>query len=105
MPKKFLPIIASIEQCYDVDKMPFEEAVGRIKAFEARIMSHDEPDENDQNKLLLASLSDQENWKLWKGMRCYECGEFGHFAYECTKWKEEVAHVAQFGDDGNPALL
>ncbi|XP_076919273.1 uncharacterized protein LOC143580009 [Bidens hawaiensis] len=32
VPKKFLPIVASIEQHLEIDKMPFEEAVGRIIA-------------------------------------------------------------------------
>ncbi|KAD2210641.1 hypothetical protein E3N88_41635 [Mikania micrantha] len=38
-----------------------------------------------------------------------KCYEFGRLVYTCTKWKdkknEEVAHLAQFGDNENPTLL
>nr|GEU52171.1 protein ALP1-like [Tanacetum cinerariifolium] len=34
VPKKFLPIVASIEQYQEIDTMQFEKAVGRITAFE-----------------------------------------------------------------------
>nr|AAK50412.1 Putative retroelement [Oryza sativa Japonica Group] len=34
VPEKFVSLVAGIEQFYDVDTMPFEEAVGRLKAYE-----------------------------------------------------------------------
>ncbi|KAK1421955.1 hypothetical protein QVD17_24742 [Tagetes erecta] len=37
MPKSFLQIVASIEQCFELDSMLFDEAVGRLKAYEERI--------------------------------------------------------------------
>nr|GEV54444.1 zinc finger, CCHC-type [Tanacetum cinerariifolium] len=46
VPKKFLPIVASIEQYQEIDTMQFEEAVGRITAFEERLKSQDEPENN-----------------------------------------------------------
>ncbi|XP_062227352.1 uncharacterized protein LOC133925439 [Phragmites australis] len=36
VPNRFLSVITGIEQFYDLDKMPFEEAVGWLKAFEER---------------------------------------------------------------------
>nr|GEY89667.1 zinc finger, CCHC-type [Tanacetum cinerariifolium] len=59
VPKKFLPIVASIKQYQEIDTMQFEEAVGRITAFEERLKSQDEPENNYQNKLLLASSNNQ----------------------------------------------
>nr|GEW21107.1 zinc finger, CCHC-type [Tanacetum cinerariifolium] len=59
VPKKFLPIVASIEQYQEIDTMQFEEAVGRITAFEERLKIQDEPENNYQNKLLLASSNNQ----------------------------------------------
>nr|GFA27558.1 retrotransposon protein, putative, Ty1-copia subclass [Tanacetum cinerariifolium] len=59
VPKKFLPIVASIEQYQEIDTMQFEEAVGRITAFEERLKSQDESENNYQNKLLLASSNNQ----------------------------------------------
>nr|XP_043625907.1 uncharacterized protein LOC122597373 [Erigeron canadensis] len=117
-PKKFLPIVMSIEQCQDLDKMTFEDAVGRLIAFEERLKSQDEHEENHQDKLLMASSSNQRNGrgrgkKFNKGernvnngergrgrdkqqggrdkkdMKCYNCNNYGHLAYECTKWKEK----------------
>ncbi len=37
VPEKFISLVAGIEQFYDVDTMPFEEAVGRLKAYEERM--------------------------------------------------------------------
>ncbi|XP_076904802.1 uncharacterized protein LOC143564197 [Bidens hawaiensis] len=45
MPKRFINIIASIEQMVDLNTLKFEEIVGRLKAFEDRVNSvEDEPD-------------------------------------------------------------
>ncbi|XP_023763587.1 uncharacterized protein LOC111912075 [Lactuca sativa] len=37
VPDKYLQLVASIEQYADVDDMPFEEAIGRLKAYESRL--------------------------------------------------------------------
>lgn len=44
-PKKYLPIMASIEKYSNIETMSFEEAVGRLKAYGERLKSHYERDE------------------------------------------------------------
>ncbi|KAD7117096.1 hypothetical protein E3N88_04364 [Mikania micrantha] len=54
MPKSFLQIVASIEQCFELDTMFFDEVVGRLKAYEERLKSHGEKEE-EKGQLLMAS--------------------------------------------------
>ncbi|GKC24640.1 zinc finger, CCHC-type containing protein [Tanacetum coccineum] len=80
VPKKFLPIVATIEQYQDLDEMSFEEAVGRLTAFEERIKSQDTLEANNQDKLLLASSNNQSHGK-GRGKN------FNKKAKENMKWK------------------
>ncbi|KAJ0864903.1 putative RNA-directed DNA polymerase [Helianthus annuus] len=127
MPKPFHQIVASIEQCFDLDSMLFDDAVGRLKAYEERLKSHDEKDE-EQGQLLLTN-SEQDGRGRGRGrgygrgergrgrgtgrgqanrdksgFRCYECGAFGHFASECTKWKDKNEEANLIHED-EPTLL
>ncbi|XP_071709213.1 uncharacterized protein [Rutidosis leptorrhynchoides] len=54
MPTSFLQILASIEQCFELDTMLFDEAVGRLKTYEERIKGTEKM-ESIQGGLLLAS--------------------------------------------------
>ncbi|KAL4559970.1 hypothetical protein LXL04_032118 [Taraxacum kok-saghyz] len=65
MPKSFLQIVASIEQCFELDSMLFDEAVGRLKAYEEHIKGI-EKTESVQGGLLLAS---RENSNICKQCR------------------------------------
>ncbi|KAD0228461.1 hypothetical protein E3N88_42311 [Mikania micrantha] len=113
MPKPYFQIVTSIEQWFDLDTMHFDEAVGRLKAYEERMKGHEEKEE-EKGQLLLASeqkygessgrgrgrgrsYSRGERGRR-RGMgrgggknrfRCFDCEAFGHFGYECTKWKDE----------------
>lgn len=129
MPKSFLQIVASIEQCFELDTMLFDEAVGRLKAYEERIKSHGEKEE-EQGKLLWVSEQKHgessgrgrgrgRNFERGgrgrgrgsgrgdkSGIRCYDCGVFGHFSYECTKWKDhDKDNELNLAQEDEPALL
>ena len=54
MPKFFLQIVASIEQCFELDSMLFDESVGRLKAYEECIKGSEKM-EDTQGGLLLVS--------------------------------------------------
>ena len=82
VPKKFLPIVAIIEQYSEVDDMHFEEAVGRIIAFEERLKSQDKPEMNDHDKLLMTSTSnhhDSKNYGRGHGDQNHSKGRKGSF--------------------------
>ncbi|GJW02523.1 zinc finger, CCHC-type containing protein [Tanacetum coccineum] len=78
--KKFLPFVATIEQYQDLDEMSFEEAVGRLTAYEERIKSQDTLEANDQDKLLMAS-SNNKSYGKWRGK------DFNKEAKESMKWE------------------
>ncbi|GJV36425.1 hypothetical protein Tco_1408902 [Tanacetum coccineum] len=80
VPKKFLPIVATIEQYQDLDEMSFEEAVGRLTAYEERIKSQDTLEANDQDKLLMAS-SNNKRYGKWRDK------DFNEEGKESMKWK------------------
>ncbi|KAK9062175.1 hypothetical protein SSX86_019361 [Deinandra increscens subsp. villosa] len=65
MPRSFLQIVASIEQCFELDTMLFDEAVGRLKAYEERLKGT-EKSEDTQGSLLLVSQE--------KPHGCKHCG-------------------------------
>nr|GEW14433.1 zinc finger, CCHC-type [Tanacetum cinerariifolium] len=126
MPKSFFQIVASIEQCFDLDSMFFDEAVGRLKAFEERLKGLGEKEE-EQGQVLMAEHKYGESSGQGRGRGrsygrgekgrgrgtggggdksrfwCFDCGEFGHFGYEYTKWKDK--DEANFIQDEEPALL
>ena len=125
--KKYLSIVASIEQYSDLESMPMEEAVGRLKAYEDRLKIHDEK-EKERDQLYMASeerhgesngygRGNGGNYERGgrgrgrgkgrgdkSGIRCYDCGDFGHFSYECTKWKDKD-NEANLVQEEDQALL
>ncbi|GKA16242.1 hypothetical protein Tco_0695989 [Tanacetum coccineum] len=77
MPKPFFKIVASIEQCFDLDSMFFDEAVGRLKAFEERLKGLGEKEE-EQGQVLMAEHKYGESSGQGRGRgRSYGRGERG----------------------------
>ncbi|KAL1189088.1 Retrovirus-related Pol polyprotein from transposon TNT 1-94 [Cardamine amara subsp. amara] len=56
--KKYIHIVASLEQVLDLNTTSFEDIVGRLKAYEERILDEEEPQE-DQNKLMYSNMESQ----------------------------------------------
>ncbi|KAG7564133.1 Zinc finger CCHC-type [Arabidopsis suecica] len=57
--KKFIHIVASLEQVLDLKKTSFEDIVGRLKAYEDRVVDEEEDQPNDQGKLMYANHESQ----------------------------------------------
>ena len=70
VPEKFIQIIAAIEQFADLKTMPFQEAVGRLKAFEERTKKQTK-EEDMYNGLLLTETNKEGKAKHHT---CEHCG-------------------------------
>ncbi|KAJ9552444.1 hypothetical protein OSB04_016489 [Centaurea solstitialis] len=59
MPDKYLQIVAAIEQYSDLDKISFDEAIGRLKTFEERLKHKKSKYVNYQEGLMFTQIEDQ----------------------------------------------
>ncbi|KAI3771566.1 hypothetical protein L6452_02731 [Arctium lappa] len=66
VPEKYLQLVASIEQYSDVDAMPFEEAIGRLKAYEDRLRLRS-GNTSGETSLLLTRTEGQSSHRLSRG--------------------------------------
>ncbi|CAM8941456.1 unnamed protein product [Rhodiola kirilowii] len=98
--KRFLPIVSTIEQFGDVNAMPLDEAIGRLKAHEERTRS---TEDNEGEQFLLTKLE-------WTSrIKKNDEDMYGHYASECQKKRsdEEADEEANLikGYDDEPALM
>ena len=57
--KKYIHIVASLEQVLDLKTTSFEDIIGRMKAYEERIAEVEEDTRDDQSKLMYANTEAQ----------------------------------------------
>ncbi|XP_024013779.1 uncharacterized protein LOC112087880 [Eutrema salsugineum] len=109
--KKFIHIVASLEQVLDLNTTSFEDITGRLKAYEERIQGEDEESQEDQGKLMYTNTVSQPNRNYSNESRgrgrggrfynrgrgrgrnneardlskvtCYRCDMMGHYASSC----------------------
>ncbi|KAF5775031.1 putative RNA-directed DNA polymerase [Helianthus annuus] len=97
MPKPFFQLVASIEQCFDLETMLFDEAVGRLKASNRDGFGRG----RGRGRGSVRGRDGNERVRDKSHVKCYKCGEYGHYNNECPK--NEEANLVEVDDE--PALL
>jgi hypothetical protein len=93
VPDRFFPAVAGIEQFCDIETMVFEEALGRLKAFDkrSRRCTHAGGERRDDQLLLTEAKWKARQKKKSSIGKCFNCGNRGHFARDYPKPKKEEA--------------
>ncbi|XP_073304648.1 uncharacterized protein [Primulina huaijiensis] len=85
-PEKFFPIVAGIEQFYDLETMPFDEAIGRLKAYEERTMRLRGNINGTEGQLLFIHAEWQARQKVSNGDTSLGEKGRGSSSPDCGKW-------------------
>ena len=115
MSNRLYPAVAGIDQFYDIDTMVFEDALGRLKAFDERLRQRGQASDEraDGEQLMFTAVQWQARERRRGGARgeddddgatstasgggdnrrgkCYKCGVRGHFKRECLLLRKEPA--------------
>jgi len=110
--KKYIHIVASLEQILDLKTTTFEDIIGRLKTYEERVCEEEDDNQENQSKLMYANMENQHNRENYGGYRgrgrggrynnrgrgrgrsywepldmsritCFRCDKTGHFASVC----------------------
>ncbi|XP_066341609.1 uncharacterized protein [Miscanthus floridulus] len=129
MPECYINVVVGIEQFYDLKKLAFDEAVGRLKALSGRLGRSGQPvrrpTEVDhrmavavgvgvvevvvmeeevarpirQRRVLRSGKKDKSH------IQCFKCHRYGHYANRCPREKEEEEAHHVLAVDVEPSLL
>ncbi|KAG7597280.1 Zinc finger CCHC-type [Arabidopsis suecica] len=107
--KRYIHIIASLEQILDLNNTTFEDIVGRMKVYEERICDEEEEQANDQGKFMYANFESQSyqgNYGTSRGRgqggRNYRGrgrGRFGNQQYQGYRQERDVSKVTCYRCD------
>ena len=131
--KKYIHIVASLEQLLDLNTTGFEDVVGRLKAYEERISAEEDEDTQESQSKLMYSNTETPTYRdteyrgrgrggryygrgrgrgrsYWENrdaskITCYRCDKVGHFAATCPDrlLKLQVTTESKDGDDTHEA--
>jgi len=110
--KKFIHMVASLEQVLDLNSTSYEDIVGRLKAYEERIAEEENDNDDDSGKLMYANAnSSHESYgnngggrggrSNWRGRGR---GRFGNFQQQREAYKQgraggDASHITCFNCD------
>ena len=116
--RKYIHIVASLEQVLNLNTTSFEDIIGRLKAYEERICDEEDEQHNDQSKLMYANMENQQEGYGGRGRgregnyggrfrgrggrsnwRGRGRGRFGSYQYGSYNQERDASHITCYRCD------